>query len=276
MLTQTLSRRIRSKERMSVRSEMELAEAISVEPIDDAHELEEHEFILDPDESDRPVQHVRAVPPPPPPPRRSELRRMPPAPLPAAMRSSRSPSGVFPIADVEQALAASHGPNGVTAADAEISRLKAQLRARDAYVVEIERALDEWTTQLAGAGIHNAEDLVQLLGRARGHAYRVAELEAELQQLKRSVAVPSEAAHVPSAPDALKVVPDSGKLRSVRGIGRRYAKQLEALGISNVKQIAAWTNADINRVAGQLKIQPSRIKRDGWIEQARTLTLSSD
>jgi len=257
---------------------MELAEAISVDPIDDAHELEEHEFTLDPDESDRPAQHVRAVPPPPPPPRRSELRRMPPAPLPAAMRSSRSPSGVFPIADVEQALAASHGShgaNGVTAADAEISRLKAQLRARDAYVVEIERGLDEWTTQLAAAGIHSAEDLVQLLGRARGHAYRVAELEAEVQQLKAGevVAVPSVSAE-PSAPEAQvsehKAL-DSGKLRRVRGIGRRYAKQLETLGITNVKQIAAWTNADVSRVAGQLKIQPSRIKREGWIEQARAL-----
>jgi predicted flap endonuclease-1-like 5' DNA nuclease len=266
---------------MSVRSEMELAEAISVDPIDEAHELEEHEFTLDPDESDRPAQHVRAVPPPPPPPRRSELRRMPPAPLPAAMRSSRSPSGVFPIADVEQALAASHGShgaNGVTAADAEISRLKAQLRARDAYVVEIERGLDEWTTQLAAAGIHSAEDLVQLLGRARGHAYRVAELEAEVQQLKAGAGVdaPSVSAEpatsdAPGVPVSEHKALDSGKLRRVRGIGRRYAKQLEALGITNVKQIAAWTNADVSRVAGQLKIQPSRIKREAWIEQARAL-----
>jgi predicted flap endonuclease-1-like 5' DNA nuclease len=251
---------------------MELAEAISVDPIDDAHELEEHEFTLDPDELDRPAQHVRAVPPPPPPPRRSELRRMPPAPLPAAMRSSRSPSGVFPIADVEQALAASHGANGVTAADAEISRLKAQLRARDAYVVEIERGLDEWTTQLAAAGIHSAEDLVQLLGRARGHAYRVAELEAEVQQLKaagESVGAPSVSA-APEVQVSEHKALDS-KLRRVRGIGRRYAKQLEALGITNVKQIAEWTNADVSRVAGQLKIQPSRIKRESWIEQARAL-----
>jgi predicted flap endonuclease-1-like 5' DNA nuclease len=251
---------------------MELAESIGIDLIEDAHELEEHEFTLDPDELERPAQHMRAVPPPPPPPRRSELRRMPPAPLPAALRSSRSPSGVFPIADVEQALAAAQGAfgaNGVTAADAEISRLKAQLRARDAYVVEIERALDEWTTQLAAAGIHNAEDLVRLIGTARGHAYRVAELEAELQQLKAAQGAPSAEQAV--APDAHKLL-DVGKLRRVRGIGRRYAKQLEALGIHDVKQIASWTNADINRVASQLKIQPSRIKREGWIEQARALS----
>lgn len=260
---------------MSVRSDLERAEPISVDLIEDAHELEEHEFILDPEELDRPAQHVRAVPPPPPPPRRSELRRMPPAPLPAAMRSSRSPSGVFPIADVEQALAATHGPQGVTAADAEISRLKAQLRARDAYVVEIERALDEWTTQLAAAGIQNPDDLMQLLGRARGHAFRVAELEAELQELRQreaesAAAAAAEAAAANEAKERAAL--DVGKLRRVRGIGRRYAKQLEALGITDVKQIASWTNADISRVAGQLKIQPSRIKRENWIEQARALS----
>src|SRR5262245_9490621 len=109
---------------MSVRSELELAESVT-NSMDDAHELEEHEFILDLDDlGDSPAQHVRAVPPPPPPPRRAELRRKPPAAPPAALRSVRSPSGVFPIADVEQALAAAQIPvNGVTATDAEISRL---------------------------------------------------------------------------------------------------------------------------------------------------------
>lgn len=266
---------------MSVRSELELAESISAASIDDAHELEEHEFILDPEDAARPAQHVRAVPPPPPPPRRAELRRMPMAPLPPAIRSARSPSGVFPIADVEQALAGVHGPNGVTAADAEISRLKAQLRARDAYVVEIERALDAWTTQLAAAGIHHADDLVQLLGRARGHAYRAAELDDELQLLRAEHAKLTASAAPSPAPDldgsaapigVEGAALDGGKLRRVRGIGRRYAKQLEGLGITDVKQIAGWTNADISRVAGQLKIQPSRIKREGWIEQARALS----
>lgn len=263
---------------MSVRSELELAESVT-DVVDDAHELEEHEFILDLDESERPAQHVRAIPPPPPPPRRAQLRRMPPAP-PAALRSVRSPSGVFPIADVEQALAAQIPVNGVTAADAEISRLKAQLRARDAYVVEIERALDEWTSHLSGAGIHNADELATLLGRARGHAFRVAELHGELEKLKAEkaelVATLAPVIEGEPAPASASEPPnDNSPLRRVRGIGRRYAKQLEALGVVHVKQIAAWTNADINRVAAQLKIQPSRIKREAWIEQARALNARS-
>jgi predicted flap endonuclease-1-like 5' DNA nuclease len=183
---------------------------------------------------------------------------------------------VFPIADVEQALAAAlaGSPAPVTAADAEISRLKAQLRARDAYVVGIERALDEWTGQLSAAGIHNADDLAALAGRARGHAYRVAELGLELKQLAeqnaqlQAAGVTQEAAAKSSEEPPMD---DESPLRRVRGIGRRYAKQLEALGIVHVDQIAAWTNADIARVAGELHIQPSRIKRECWIEQARAL-----
>jgi predicted flap endonuclease-1-like 5' DNA nuclease len=188
---------------------------------------------------------------------------------------------VFPIADVERALGATAGSPPpapqVTAADAEISRLRAQLRARDAYVVGIERALDEWTGQLSAAGIHHANDLAELVGRARGHAYRVAELEAELKQLaEQNAALQAAAGATQSGKDQAakggeERAEDDSPLRRVRGIGRRYAKQLEALGIVHVDQIAAWTNADVARIAGELHIQPSRIKRECWIEQARAL-----
>jgi predicted flap endonuclease-1-like 5' DNA nuclease len=279
---------------MSVRSELELAESHSIDLMeDDAHELEEHDFILDPDDGDR-KQQVRALPPPPPPRRAGSanttgnINRQPYAQAQnVGPFHRRSPSGVFPIAAVEHALAAALAspPVAVTAADAEISRLKAQLRARDAYAVGIERALDEWTGQLSAAGIHNVDDLAELVGRARGHAFRVAELEAELKQLaEQNAQLQAAATQRVSATKGREEQPAKSNedarteddspdspLRRVRGIGRRYAKQLEALGIVHVDQIAAWTNADVARVAGELHIQPSRIKRECWIEQARTL-----
>jgi hypothetical protein len=95
---------------MSVRSELELAESPSNPLLEDAFELQEHEFILDPDEADLAAEArtgtrpVRPLPPPPPPPRRPELRVA--APL---SGRSRSPSGVFPVAAVEEALAAHAG-----------------------------------------------------------------------------------------------------------------------------------------------------------------------
>jgi predicted flap endonuclease-1-like 5' DNA nuclease len=172
---------------------------------------------------------------------------------------------VFPIADVEEALAArSLAQRGVTAADAEISRLKAQLRARDAYVVEVERALDEWTRQLAAAGVEKADDLAELVGRARGHAYRAAELESELGR------VAAENAELRAALARASEVDDS-PLRQVRGIGERYARQLEVLGVVSVEQIAKWTDADVRRYAAALRISASRVAREGWIKQARAL-----
>lgn len=249
---------------MSARSELELVEPISTQIMDDAQDLQEHELVLDLEEAEllehTGTQHVRAAPPPPPPPRRSDLRVAP------FGGRSRNPSGVFPIAEVEQALAAAAqvaSPPGVTAADAEISRLKAQLRARDAYVIEVERVLDEWTRQLSAAGIESAADLARLLGRSRGHAYRASELEGQVGQLSAENAELRAAL----ARDPQKDSP----LRRVRGIGMRYARQLEALGVVSVEQIAGWSEQDVVRFAGQLRIAPSRIARELWIEQARCL-----
>lgn len=257
---------------MSVRSELELAESSTHGDVgDDASELQEHEFVLDPDEvvevpaeGQTGTRAVRPLPPPPPPPRRPQLRVADIGYIPAYARS-RSPSGVFPIAEVEQALASQASPPaGVTAADAEISRLKAQLRARDAYVVEIERALDEWTGQLAAAGIANAGDLAELVGRARGLSFRASELESELSRTAQD----NRELRAALARDGER---DESPLRRVRGIGRRYARLLEALGVVSVEQIAAWTAADVTHYAAELRIAPSRITRDGWIDQARAL-----
>lgn len=44
--------------------------------------------------------------------------------------------------------------------------------------------------------------------------------------------------------------------------------KLNALGITTFQQIAAFTEADIERVNGGLDF-PGRIEREGWIEQAR-------
>jgi hypothetical protein len=73
-------------------------------------------------------------------------------------------------------------PADLVAAHAEIARLQKQMRARDAYLAEIERALDASTRQLEAAGLGSVEDALRLLGRVRGQAFRIAELESELRQ----------------------------------------------------------------------------------------------
>ena len=60
-------------------------------------------------------------------------------------------------------------------------------------------------------------------------------------------------------------------LKRIRGIGPAFEQKLQAVGVTNYAQIAAWTAADIERIAGDLGIPSARIARDGWIERAGEL-----
>jgi len=76
----------------------------------------------------------------------------------------------------------------LVAAREQLARLQTQMRARDAYLKELERALDASTRQLEASGLGSVEDAQRLLGRLRGQAFRIAELESELRQARESLA----------------------------------------------------------------------------------------
>ncbi len=60
-------------------------------------------------------------------------------------------------------------------------------------------------------------------------------------------------------------------LKQIRGVGPVLEKTLNKLGIFRFAQIAAFNQADIERISENLPQFPGRIQRDGWIEQARKL-----
>lgn len=60
-------------------------------------------------------------------------------------------------------------------------------------------------------------------------------------------------------------------LTRIKGVGPRLAAQLRELGVTSFAQIAAWNEADIDRVDAQLGRFQGRIRRDSWVEQARLL-----
>jgi len=61
------------------------------------------------------------------------------------------------------------------------------------------------------------------------------------------------------------------ELTRMKGVGPKLAAQLHALGVTRFAQIAAWDEADIDRFDAQLGRFQGRIRRDGWVEQARLL-----
>lgn len=92
---------------------------------------------------------------------------------------------------------------------------------------------------------------------------------------------PQESA-VPEAPAAEPVVtspPPSPSiesagddLRKIKGVGPKLVALLHSLGVTGYAQIAAWDEADIDRIDAQLGTFAGRIRRDNWVEQARLLS----
>jgi len=60
-------------------------------------------------------------------------------------------------------------------------------------------------------------------------------------------------------------------LTRIKGLGPKLEAQLRDLGVASVAQIAAWDDADIERIDAQLGRFQGRIRRDNWREQAQLL-----
>ena len=64
---------------------------------------------------------------------------------------------------------------------------------------------------------------------------------------------------------------DGDDLTRIKGLGPRIAEQLRGLGVTTLAQIAAWDDAEIDRIDAQLGRFQGRIRRDDWPAQARLL-----
>lgn len=63
----------------------------------------------------------------------------------------------------------------------------------------------------------------------------------------------------------------SGDLARLKGVGPKLVAQLADLGVTSIAQVAAWDEADIDRIDAQLGRFSGRIRRDAWVEQARLI-----
>ncbi|HET8934617.1 MAG TPA: hypothetical protein VFN67_14310 [Polyangiales bacterium] len=114
--------------------------------------------------------------PPSPSPRKPPTSR--PAPPPRAATTRRPISSPPPLRPQPSAA------TRLATVEAELTRLRTQMRARDAYLAELENALEASTSKLEASGIGSLEDAHKLLGRVRGQSFRIAELESELRNME--------------------------------------------------------------------------------------------
>ncbi|MCA0902732.1 hypothetical protein [Qipengyuania aquimaris] len=81
------------------------------------------------------------------------------------------------------------------------------------------------------------------------------------------------AAKDPAVPTTPSVAKGTGgdDLTRIKGVGPKLAATLGELGVTRFDQIAAWDDAEIERVDAQLGRFQGRIRRDDWVGQAALL-----
>lgn len=92
--------------------------------------------------------------------------------------------------------------------------------------------------------------------------------EGELARLKSLVDNPPPANGNGNGHHPASSAPAADDLKRISGIGPSLEKLLNSRGVTTFRQIALWTEADIERIAADLGSFRSRISRDRWIEQA--------
>ncbi len=65
-------------------------------------------------------------------------------------------------------------------------------------------------------------------------------------------------------------------LTRIKGLGPKLAATLRDLGVATFAQIAAWDEAEIDRIDSQLGRFQGRIRRDDWVGQAQLLAQGDD
>jgi predicted flap endonuclease-1-like 5' DNA nuclease len=161
----------------------------------------------------------------------SRPSNVPPAPrIPAAQAAEK-------VAELQEQL--DLAKRTLATCDAEIRTLLAQ---RDARIAELESV----KSQLAAREFGIKELEFAVLAKET----KVRDLEKEIESLRGPGEGPGD------------------DLQQIRGIGRGFDRELKRIGVRTFAQIAAWTSADIDEIAPQIKAQPERIRRDGWVQHA--------
>lgn len=177
------------------------------------------------------------------------------------------------LAEVERELDAAHGR--VATLDADLADAQ---RAR----ADAEGNAD--TSQRAA--VASRDQLSTLQAQVGQLQDRLAETEDELVELRRRSDAEGEALRAKidgrdrtiselqirlAAVDRQPGPPDPDDLKQITGVGRVLEQMLHDAGITTFRQLATLSEGDIAGLDERLAEFQGRIKREGWVDQARKL-----
>lgn len=146
----------------------------------------------------------------------------------------------------------------------EIELAEAQERLRDLERRRAEAAIDETRIE----AVRRSEELTEGMDASNDPSDTTAR-EAQLpDEFADEDDEESDDVDDPADPPLRN---DRDDLQMIKGVGPAIEKTLNELGIFRFRQIADMSEYDIDRVARRLKGFHSRIHREDWIGQARTL-----
>jgi len=128
--------------------------------------------------------------------------------------------------------------------EAEAALLRRAIAGRDATIRQLTDFADERRRLFA--------DLA--LARAEAARYRQIVVDLENNAAPQFFGV--------DAPDDLKLIV---------GIGPVLERMLQMMGVATYRQIARWSDRDVDEFDAKLHEFPGRIRRDAWVTQARSL-----
>jgi predicted flap endonuclease-1-like 5' DNA nuclease len=177
--------------------------------------------------------------------------------------ASESPPPPSPASSMPAPLLAPPSTGGAPATEdnaaAERARLVRSLEAENTALRRAVSAAHAERTQLA-AMAEDRRRLLREVAQARSDAARYREIVVDLENNAMPPLLDG-----PNAPDDLKLIV---------GVGPVLERMLHQLGVTTYRQIARWSERDIDEFDARLPEFPGRIRRDGWVTQARELHLS--
>ena len=189
------------------------------------------------------AQRPRVPAPPPPPATAPAMSASPPTTSPAPVALLAPP----PVPPEDRAVA--ERARLIRGYESEAAALRGSIARRDAALSQLNSFAAERRRLFAD------------LARARGETARYRQLVIDLEDN-----APPPLLGGPGTPDDLKLIV---------GVGPVLERMLYQLGVTTYRQIARWSERDIDEYDAKLAEFPGRIRRDGWVTQARALHQST-
>jgi len=170
-----------------------------------------------------------------------------------------SPAATVPVAlPTAPALATPASPAPAGAPDRASCERARIIRSYEGEAAQLRRAVatrDAALAQLADLADERRQ-MFDTLAASRRETARYRQLVIDLEDNAPSTLFG------PGAPDDLKLIV---------GIGPVLERMLHQLGVTTFRQVAFWSERDIDEFDAKLHEFPGRIRRDEWVTQARSL-----